>query len=98
MKTAVIYLYSKKLFENSLSFFFKFCVSALLLLATSLGFGNLLFRSPNESPVNTSAANEKITVVIDPGHGGRDGGAVGDDGTLEKDLNLAVALKLKAIL
>lgn len=30
-------------------------------------------------------------IVIDAGHGGEDGGAVGADGTLEKDLNLAVA-------
>ena len=94
----MIYLYSQKLFENSLSFFLKFCVCAALLLATALGFGNLLFQSQSGSPANPASANEKITVVIDPGHGGRDGGAVGDDGTLEKDLNLAVALKLKAIL
>lgn len=33
-------------------------------------------------------------VLIDPGHGGEDGGASGADGTLEKDLNLAVSLPL----
>ena len=98
MKTAVIYLYSQKLFQNSLSFFLKFCVAALLLLATALGFGNLLFRFETDRLAGTASADEKITVVIDPGHGGRDGGAVGDDGTLEKELNLAVALKLKSIL
>ena len=98
MKTAVIYLYSQKLFQNSLSFFLKFCVAALLLLATALGFGNLLFRLESTPSSGTLPTDETITVVIDPGHGGRDGGAVGDDGTLEKDLNLAVALKLKSIL
>ena len=98
MKTAVIYLYSQKLFQNSLSFFFKFCVAALLLLATALGFGHLLFRFETDRLAGTDSADEKITVVIDPGHGGRDGGAVGEDGTLEKELNLAVALKLKSIL
>ncbi len=81
-----------------MSFFLKFCLCATLLLATALGFGNLLFRSQNGAPANTASADGKVTVVIDPGHGGRDGGAVGDDGTLEKDLNLAVALKLKSIL
>lgn len=30
-------------------------------------------------------------VVLDPGHGGHDTGAAGVDGTLEKDINLAVA-------
>mgnify|MGYP002588888357 CR=1 FL=1 len=34
------------------------------------------------------------TVVIDPGHGGQDGGAVGGDGTAEKDLNLDIARRL----
>ena len=91
-------MYSKKLFQNSFSFFLKFCICALLLLTTALGLGNLLFSPEDGGFLNTSAEDEKITVVIDPGHGGRDGGAVGEDGTLEKDLNLAVALKLKAIL
>ena len=38
------------------------------------------------------------TIIIDAGHGGEDGGAVGEDGTVEKDLNLDVALKLQALL
>jgi N-acetylmuramoyl-L-alanine amidase len=33
-------------------------------------------------------------VVIDPGHGGKDPGAIGINGVKEKDINLAVALKL----
>lgn len=37
-------------------------------------------------------------VVIDPGHGGKDPGAVGTRGTYEKDINLDIALKLKTIL
>ncbi|GAA0434654.1 N-acetylmuramoyl-L-alanine amidase CwlD [Lentibacillus halophilus] len=35
------------------------------------------------------------TIVIDPGHGGVDGGAVGKDETLEKDIALVVAKKLR---
>ena len=34
-------------------------------------------------------------ILIDPGHGGVDGGAVSKNGTLEKDLNLSISLKLK---
>lgn len=41
---------------------------------------------------------EKGTVIIDAGHGGEDGGAVGIDGTLEKDINLAIALQLRDLL
>jgi N-acetylmuramoyl-L-alanine amidase len=36
-----------------------------------------------------------MTLVVDAGHGGPDGGAEGADGTLEADLNLAVAKALK---
>jgi N-acetylmuramoyl-L-alanine amidase len=35
--------------------------------------------------------------VIDPGHGGADGGAVAPDGTLESDINLDIALRLEAL-
>ena len=34
-------------------------------------------------------------VVVDSGHGGADPGKVGDGGIYEKDINLAIALKLK---
>lgn len=37
-------------------------------------------------------------VVIDPGHGGPDPGAVGPSGLREKDVALAVALKVKSML
>ena len=39
--------------------------------------------------------NGKLNIVIDPGHGGKDSGAIGLDGyTYEKDLNLLVAKSL----
>jgi N-acetylmuramoyl-L-alanine amidase len=38
------------------------------------------------------------TIVIDPGHGGRDSGARGQRGTEEKDITLKVALKLRDLL
>lgn len=37
-------------------------------------------------------------VVIDPGHGGNDPGKVGVSGTLEKDINLQIAEKVKMLL
>jgi N-acetylmuramoyl-L-alanine amidase len=44
------------------------------------------------------AAARPITVAIDPGHGGEDPGAIGRRGTYEKNVTLAIARKLKAIL
>lgn len=38
------------------------------------------------------------TFIIDPGHGGQDNGAMGKRGTLEKELNLEVSLRLKDLL
>ena len=35
------------------------------------------------------------TVIIDAGHGGEDGGAIGSNGAYEKDINLSIAFKLK---
>ncbi|MGB8951143.1 MAG: N-acetylmuramoyl-L-alanine amidase [Candidatus Aminicenantales bacterium] len=47
---------------------------------------------------NAGVQSEGIkTIVIDPGHGGLDTGAKGKFGTLEKNITLAVSLKLKAI-
>lgn len=34
-------------------------------------------------------------IVIDPGHGGKDGGANGPSGSVESDINLAIAQKLR---
>lgn len=41
------------------------------------------------------SSNGSKTIVIDAGHGGVDGGAVGKSGTPEKDINLIIAKKLK---
>ena len=38
---------------------------------------------------------KKVTIVIDPGHGGIDPGKVGINDELEKNLNLAISLKLQ---
>ena len=54
---------------------------------------------PASIPVAAAARNaEKPVVVVDAGHGGMDGGAVGVSGTPEKDINLAVAQKTELLL
>lgn len=47
------------------------------------------------SAQNAATRKEVKTIVIDPGHGGIETGARGNFGTLEKDITLAIALKLK---
>lgn len=48
------------------------------------------------NPASVYASTMPI-IIIDAGHGGFDGGAVADDGTLEKDLNLQISLKTEEI-
>jgi N-acetylmuramoyl-L-alanine amidase len=43
-------------------------------------------------------APRRITIAIDPGHGGEDPGAVGRRGTFEKHVTLAIARRLKALI
>ena len=43
------------------------------------------------SQVASVAAEKKSVIVIDPGHGGEDGGAIGKNGVLEKELNLLIS-------
>ncbi len=49
-------------------------------------------------PLDVTNRIEVQTVVIDPGHGGHDMGAVSAGGILEKDVNLAVARELRSYL
>lgn len=57
------------------------------------GFG--LFVLPAEIP---EKEGEKVRVCIDPGHGGKDPGAIGPGGTREAHVALAVALKVADML
>lgn len=48
--------------------------------------------------VRTGALNQRCPVlIIDAGHGGADGGAEAPDGSLESDINLDIALRLRAL-
>lgn len=60
-----------------------------------------IFASGRDKPVHSIVRDEKapvVTVAIDAGHGGRDPGAIGVAGTIEKDVTLAIALKLEQTL
>ena len=53
----------------------------------------LMFGMPIRA--NSDENNTKSIILIDPGHGGIDGGARSKNGTIEKDINLLIATKLK---
>ena len=55
------------------------------------------------TPIKTSQEErykhkQEYVIVLDPGHGGRDPGAIGRKGTREKDVVLAVARKMKTLI
>jgi N-acetylmuramoyl-L-alanine amidase len=61
--------------------------------------------STNLSPTPILTSQQKrrtqkkeFVIALDPGHGGRDPGAIGRGGTREKDVTLAVAKKMKEII
>ena len=49
-------------------------------------------------PKSKPQGRRRITIALDPGHGGEDPGAVGRRGTLEKDVTLAIGRKLKRLI
>ncbi|MFK8182258.1 MAG: N-acetylmuramoyl-L-alanine amidase [Phormidesmis sp.] len=51
--------------------------------------------SPSTTPSVPRARQGQLTVVIDPGHGGRDPGAVGIGGLREKDINITVSRRIQ---
>ncbi|HHY81106.1 MAG TPA: N-acetylmuramoyl-L-alanine amidase CwlD [Clostridiales bacterium] len=74
----------------------------LFLLWALVGIGLILIIAAQPADkdmlaVFSSPADNKV-IVIDPGHGGIDSGAVSPSGTREDELNLKVAMKLKQYL
>ncbi len=66
-------------------------------LVASVGF--VLFQQKKAvNEVNVSSYFYPETVIIDAGHGGEDGGAIGREIYFEKDINLDVSQKLELIL
>lgn len=78
-----------------------FLLSLLLICGVCIFICLFDFDSQRASGKNVVEFCEKPdlpTVILDAGHGGIDGGAVGVDGTNEKDINLSITLKTDEML
>lgn len=75
-------------------------VPITVLILCCLAFLLLSYLSYSRIDKMASAlAGERVrTIVIDPGHGGEDGGTVGFSRLMEKDINLDIALQLQKLL
>lgn len=69
-----------------------------VLLAAIIVYNMLIEKNPAIQAFRYWLPLSGRTIVIDAGHGGVDGGTYHMDGTLEKNINLQVALKLKSFM
>lgn len=80
--------------EKTISKLFLLSVLSSIIIIIAIG----IRYSSVYNVIDTLSESNEITVIIDAGHGGIDGGTSAIDGTVEKDINLSIALKLNDIL
>ena len=68
----------------------------VLLLLSSAVFFSLTIHNLQMLSVGSMDMNHAV-LIIDPGHGGIDGGAIALNGAKESDINLSIAIKLRNI-
>ncbi|MGK0603359.1 N-acetylmuramoyl-L-alanine amidase AmiA [Yokenella regensburgei] len=81
----------------------EFILTMLAVLITNAFSEPLVYANSrgillNRRRTHTSSKRKKLLVIIDPGHGGIDSGAVGHQGSLEKHVVLEVANNVKNML
>lgn len=75
----------------------KQVIAAVTALAVFIALSAFAANLDLSKAETVSCSAEESTLVIDAGHGGIDGGAIGADGSKESDINLAIALRLQAV-
>lgn len=82
-----LYVLNKRFFTRIL-----YRIILLLIFAASFSYAS------QEAIDTASISMKNMVVIVDPGHGGRDSGAIGGAGTEEADINLSIALKLRRLI
>ena len=70
----------------------------IVITAMLITISTFFIPSDNKASFVFSHSRNQPVVIIDPGHGGMDGGAVGTQGIEEKRLNLEISHKLRDLL
>ncbi len=86
--------------ERFLFKYLLFCLTfaAILILLILISTHFLSDQDPSSHQLTIKGDDSLPVIVIDAGHGGEDAGAIGTNGTLEKDINLCISLQLSDIL
>jgi len=87
----------KRFIPQYLLFCIIFVVLLIFLILSTLHFTDLLDDEVS-IPMDEDSSQTLPVVVIDAGHGGEDGGAIGNNGVYEKDLNLQITRILNDLL
>ncbi len=81
----------KSLFSAALSFVFVLSFLVLILYSFEGKEGDRVSNSLSQN-------NNLPLIIVDPGHGGEDGGTSSAEGVIEKDINLSISNKIDILL
>lgn len=77
---------------------FKNFLKIIIVFALVISASAVSISLKTETVLTLAEPKISRAIIIDAGHGGFDGGAVAADGTIEKNINLSIALKLGEML